>query len=146
MINYNEIQRGDTFVWVSPKDGWFYKIKVINSNDKQIVFMILEVLKKGYITKIQYETVGKPKLISFTNENTPYKFLNTIDKNLDNLLSEYIINMINKEAQIDLTQRLSMCNELRGILERHPDKYIKFMTKILNNKYFIGLLENKYSL
>lgn len=133
------LEKGITYYWKSPKDGMYYTVKLINTNFKlkKNNLRIVGLSHCGFFTKHRKEQDGNIITLS-TSVN--------VHDDLGLLMIEDIITMIKRKIKLDFPQQLSMLQKLRGLLEAHPDKYLKYMNILVENKLFVGLLDGKFNL
>jgi len=133
------LEKNKTYYWRSPKDGMYYSVKLINTNKKlqKHNLVIIELSHCGFLTNHRKEFDN-----SIITKHTSERF----HDNLELLLIEDIISMVRTKAKLDFPQQLAMLQELRELLEVHPDRYLKYMDILARDKMFDSLLDGKYNL
>ena len=134
------MEKGTTYYWRSPKDGMYYAVKLINTNQKlkKNNIRIVGWSHPGYLSKYRKEQDGS--VITLHIDNSP------THTNLHLLLIEDIMQMVRSGRSLDFPDQLAMLQELREFLEEHPDKYLKYLDILVKDKMFDGLLDGKYNL
>lgn len=129
-----------TYYWKSYKDGMYYAVKLLNTNQKLKTnnFEIIGLSHHGFLTKYRKEKDGDIITLNFDASPTY--------TNLHLLMIDDIVKMVRSRTVLDFSQKLIMIKELREILEDHPDKYLKYIDVLSSDTIFNGILAGKYHL
>jgi hypothetical protein len=134
------IVKGKEYFWQSGKDGAFYLLK-LNSINKNGNFnmRICERIHDGWLTTKFTQKLNV--IICIDKDKTDLLYTDFSMMEID-----YMFKLVNCSTTFEFEKTLYMYRDFLELLHHSPDRYIKYIDKLLENDIFNSLVAGKYKL
>jgi len=134
------MERGKEYFWQSGKDGAFYLVK-LNSVTQYGNFnmRVCERIHDGWLTTKFRQPLDVVIQISKDETHLLYTDFGTME-------IDYMFRLVNCPASFEFEETLYLYRDFLDLLHHSPDRYIKYIDKLMENDVFNALVAGKYKI
>ncbi len=135
------LERNKEYFWQSGKDGSFHIVK-LNSINKQGDYnmKVFERIHDGWLTTNFTQKEGI--IITILKEDVDEKLYSDFGM----MEVDYMFKLVDCTESFEFEKTLYFYRDFLELLYDYPDRYIKYIDKLLSNKIFKELIDGKYKL
>ena len=132
--------RGKEYFWQSGKDGAFYLVK-LNSITKNGDFnmRVCEKIHDGWLTTKFTQPLNIVIRIAKTDTDLLYTDFGMME-------IDYMFKLVDCSASFEFEETLYLYRDFLELLNHYPDRYIKYIDRLLDNEVFNSLVAGKYKI
>lgn len=135
------VKRGCEYFWQSPKDGAFHLVKLNSiTKDGNYNMRVLERINDGWVTKCFTQKTNV--VITIIKEDVDKKLYTDFGL----MLVDYMYETVLCKSYFEFERTLYFYGDFIELIYDYPDRYLKYIDKLLDNKIFKGILDGKYKI
>lgn len=134
------VERNKEYFWQSGKDGSFHIVKLNSINKKGDYNMrVHERIHDGWLTTNFTQKIGIIVTIKKEDIDLLYSDFGVMEV-------DYMFKLVDCLELEEFEKTLYFYRDFLELLHYYPDRYIKYIDKLLDNKVFKELVDGKYKL